>query len=68
MPHEYLYLPWSRWKHGDKERAVEPVEGGRDGDRGGDRESGSPYLLCSAALLADGCQVAQDQLGGLCLP
>lgn len=47
---------------------MEPLEGGRDGDRGGDRARGSPYLLCSAALLADGCQVAQNQLGGLRLP
>lgn len=28
----------------------------------------APYLWGSAAFLADGCQVAQDQLGGFSLP
>lgn len=34
----------------------------------GQGDGGSTHLLSSAALLADGCQVAQDQLGGLGLP
>lgn len=34
----------------------------------GDVPRAAPYLRGSAAFLADGCQVAQDQLGGFGLP